>query len=425
MGRLSAWKRSAEIACTIAAAICVTGCGTGPAQTKPAGAASGVFAFWPPFPDEPHVQFLRSFRSSADVAASKESGLDRLVFGEESKDEKGLAKPYGVTMHDGAIYVCDMRSSSLTVLDIKKKQTRLVGVSGVTRLKHPVDVAVAEDGTIYVADNDQGAVLVYDRNERYAMAIGHPKFKPVSVDTYKDRLYVCDMAGQVVEVYDRASGKQIGSIGSVGDEDGQFRLPLGVAVDAKGDVFVTDMMRCRVQKFSPDGKLISAMGQLGDFAGSFARPKHLAVDEAGVLYVVDSAFQNVQMFDDQNRLLMHFGSAGSHPGAMDLPVGICVDRASVAAFGDLIHPGFEAYAIVAVTNQFGGSKVSVYAVGKRREGYALADLSARAAKVDLGVGAKDDQLKLQTVGEEEPVPEGPGPAESPASPGAPGGKPGN
>ena len=35
--------------------------------------------------------------------------------------------------------------------------------------------------------------------------------------------------------------------GSVGDEDGQFRVPLCVETDRDGNVFVSDMMRCRIQ----------------------------------------------------------------------------------------------------------------------------------------------------------------------------------
>src|SRR5262249_49603141 len=150
-----------------------------------------------------------------------------------------------------------------------------------------------------------------------------------------------DRAGQRVEVFDRRDGQRLGSIGSVGDEDGQFRLPLGVSTDKDGNVYVADLMRCRVQKFGPDGKFISAMGQLGDYAGSFARPKYLAVDSEGILYIVDAAFQNVQMFDDQYRLLMHFGSAGTFPGALNLPAGIALSD-DVSLFADRLHPGFQA-----------------------------------------------------------------------------------
>lgn len=360
------------------------GCGSTP--SKPAASANRAYSFFPQFPDEPHIQFLRSFGDSNDLSPPKSGGIESLVFGKESAgDSMSINKPYGVAARDGKIYVCDMRSKCLVVLDLSKKQTRLVGAGGINRLEHPVDVAVADDGMIYVADNNRGAVMVYSADERYVRPIGHSKLMPVSVAVHGDRLYVCNMTGQVVEIYNRKDGQQIGVIGTVGDEDGQFRLPLSVDTDKDGNVFVVDMMRCRVQKFDPDGRFLVGVGELGDYAGSFARPKGLAVDADGILYVVDAAFQNVQMFDDRQRLLMSFGAVGNYPGSMDLPVGICVTDQGLDFFKDDIHPGFEAKRLVIVTNQFGASKVAVYALGERRPSYALADLASAAAPISSGV----------------------------------------
>lgn len=361
------------------------------------------YAFWPQFPDEPRIQFLRSFSGSGDIAEAKGGWLEKAVFGEEQNDEQGIQKPYGVAAKDGRIYVCDIRKSCVTVLDLKKKQTRIIGTTGSNALSHPVDVAIADDDTLYVADNERGAILVYDTKERYNRVLGFQGLKPVAIALHADRLYVCDIASHTVAILDRNNGKKLGTIGSVGDEDGQFRVPLGVDTDAQGNVYISDMMRCKVQKFSPDGTFISGLGQLGDYAGSFARPKQLTIDKEGIIYVVDAAFQNVQMFDDQNRLLMAFGAVGTFPGAMNLPVGICVTDEGLDLFKSEIHPGFDAKRLVIVTNQFGASKVSVYALGTRRESFALQDLAAVTLAVSPGVGTSDERLRLA-----QPVDELPG-----------------
>jgi hypothetical protein len=197
-------------------------------------------------------------------------------------------------------------------------------------------------------------------------------------------------------------------IGSVGDEPGQFRLPVGVTLDKEGNVYVTDMMRCMVQKFDRDGKYISGFGRLGDHAGSFARPKHLTVDSDGIIYVVDAAFQNVQMFNDKYELLMFFGSAGDHPGSMSLPVGIVATDQGLEYFKDKIYPGFEARRLVLVANQFGAGKVSVYAMGGLRSGYTIEQVAAVSEKVTLGVkdSRSAEALKFQNIGGIEPTPEG-------------------
>ncbi|MFO0829371.1 MAG: 6-bladed beta-propeller [Phycisphaerales bacterium] len=405
--------------------VSTAGCSSTPsAADAPKADVKGSYAFWPAFPDDPRVQFVKSFSSSEDVAKSEASALEKIVFGKELEAAATINKPYGVAMRDGKIYVCDMRGKSLVILDLKKQQTRMLGLTGVNRLSHPVGVAVADDGQLYVADNERGAIVEYDAQERYSRAFGFPKFKPSSVAVHGDRVYATDMAQQNVVVFDRTSGDKIASIGTIGDGDGQFRLPLGLAVDPKGDVYVADVMRCRVQKFSPDGTFIAGVGTQGDVAGSFARPKHIAIDSDGILYVVDAAFQNVQMFDSNLQLLMSFGAAGAFPGAMNLPAGIGVADGDVELVRPLIHPGFDAKRLIIVSNQFGKDAISIYALGEKRAGYTAADLSKAAIKVNPGLGASPERLKLQEAGlGPEPLPTDDGANSGADNSGAPGAPP--
>jgi DNA-binding beta-propeller fold protein YncE len=278
---------------------------------------------------------------------------------------------------------------------------------GLNRLQLPVDVAVAEDGGIYVADKDRNAIIVYDATEHYLKTIGRADLQPISVAVFKDRLYVSNMKSQVIEVLDRQSGRQLGTIGAVGDEDGQFRLPICVEVDADGQVHVMDMMRGRLQTFTPDGRLVMASGDIADTAGHFVRPKHIAVDDDGITYVVDAAFDNVQLFDARQQLLMHFGSMGTHRGSMNLPVGVCVMETGLEYFRPYIHPGFKAKRLIVVTNQFGDQKISVYALGERRPEWKLEDLNRAAEPVPEGVSTAPPVLSPADEGQvppEEPEP---------------------
>jgi sugar lactone lactonase YvrE len=379
--------------------------------------ATGTYSFWPTFPDDPHLQFVRSINTSQDVAPVQASGLEKLVFGKELEKAAVVGKPYGVAMKGGRIYVADIGSNCVEVLDLRKKETLLVGASGLNALKRPVAVAVGDDNTMYVADIGRGTIMVYGPDGRYTQAFGHPNFKPSSLAVFGDRLYVTDLNSQKVDVFDRRDGKLLLSFGSVGDEDGQFRLPIGVATDSKGDVYVVDMLRCRLQKFSPEGKFIGAVGAMGKVAGSFARPKHVAVDSEGTVYVVDAAFQNVQMFNQKFELLMHFGAAGDYPGAMDMPVGVCVSDEGLDLFKDQVHPGFEPRHVVVVTNQFGADRVSVYVEGGLRKGYTAQDLAKAAAPVTAGTGkASAEDIKMSAPGTVEPPPAEGAPGAAPQAP---------
>jgi DNA-binding beta-propeller fold protein YncE len=376
---------------------------------KASGPASGSYAFWPTFPDDPHIQFVRSISTSNDVAPKKASALEKVVFGKELDKAATINKPYGIAMKHGCIYVADIRNNCVVVLDLRQKQTRLVGLSGINQLKKPVAVAVGDDSTLYVADLGRGCIMVYDSSERYSRAYGHPDFKPSSLAIHGDFLYATDMTSQRVEAFDRNNGKSLGLIGSIGDEDGQFRLPIGVATDKIGNVYVVDMLRCRLQKFMPDGRFVGAVGAMGKVAGTFARPKHLAVDDDGIVYVVDAAFQNVQMFDPKFELLMHFGAAGDYPGAMNLPAGICIsdDPQDLELLAGGVHPGFKPKRVVAVSNQFGDDRVSLYVMGDLREGYTAQDLAKAAIAVTPGTGkATPEEVKFSMPGSEEPPPPG-------------------
>ncbi len=148
---------------------------------------------------------------------------------------------------------------------------------------------------------------------------------------------------------------------------------------------VCDVYKSRVQTFTRDGKLLSAIGQAAHRPGDFVRPKHLGVDSNGLLYVVDAAFNNVQIFDEVGKVMMFFGSVRAFPGAMDLPAGVFVDEdpADIALFKQYIHPAFDAERLVIVTNQFGDSKVAVYAQGHLKPGKTLADLGKNRATFTL------------------------------------------
>ncbi|MBT8486890.1 MAG: hypothetical protein HKO59_16170 [Phycisphaerales bacterium] len=382
-----AWPR--RTALVAAVAVLLAGCASAP--TAPGSATAA--AFWPPFPAAPRIQYLASYRYSEDVEPAR-SALDELITGSD-RQVLPIVKPYGVAMWDGKIYVCDTKNAGVVVLDVRNQQTRLMGVSGAGRLTSPTDVAISADGVKYVSDAQRGVVMAYDADERIVATFGFTGFRPTGVAVRGGELYVCDFESRTVHVLDRFTGDRLRVLGEQLAEEEQMAWPLGIDVDPAGNVYVSDVLHCRVRKFAPDGTLLNAFGTIGTNPGNFVRPKHLAVDSDGIVYVVDAGFANVQLFDDSNRLLMFFGSAGAHPGAMQLPAGVCVHDGDLDLYRELIHPDFQAERLVLVTNQFGPSKVSVYAMGQLRPGVTPRDITAGSVPVPTGLSeSPDDPLGL-------------------------------
>lgn len=332
------------------------------------------FMFWPPAPDEPHIQFLTSISSTADIT-QRQDHISSFLYGEDSTQDLPFERPYGIRMYEGKLFVCDATAATVAILDFRKKEVRLLGQTGQVHLFKPIDIAVAPDGVKYVADTGHGAVLVYDATDHYAGRISVKDLRPVSVAVKDNALYVADLGNSMVRVFDRFNGKELREIGSKGGGNGQFGGAMGMALDAQGNMYVDDVITCRLQKLSPDGKFIWGIGGLGDHPGQFVRPKLVTVDSQGNLYVVDFAFQNVQIFDPDGHLLTYFGGAGEFPGAMDGPTGVCVSDADLDIFAPWVHPAFQAERLVFVTNNIGPHKINVYALGRLKPGKTVADIS--------------------------------------------------
>jgi len=344
------------------------GCATAPAGGTAAPSAAAERSFWPPPPDEPRVQFLRSYRLSSDVEPER-GAIDRIVFGDDVQTLP-ISKPYGVELWHDRLYVCDVTNPNVVILDLAARETRLMVTKGVERMVQPIDIAIADDGAKYVADRRLGRVFVFDADDRHVTTFGESGLVPAGIAVHGDELYVSDFTTRSVLVLDRFDGSQRRAVGG----PDVFVRPLGVDVDRAGTLYVTDVIRGRVHKFDADGNVLAVLGEIGDTPGSFVRPKQVAVDADGTMYVVDAAFQNVQMFNKDNELLMFFGGPGEFEGAMSLPAGIAVVEGADAPLAGLVDPAFAAERLVVFKNQFGPHKVSVYAVGRLREGYTSADV---------------------------------------------------
>jgi tripartite motif-containing protein 71 len=108
---------------------------------------------------------------------------------------------------------------------------------------------------------------------------------------------VTDIANQRVQKFD-SKGHFLAVIGSgPGNGDGQFKLPLAVAVDRAGNLYVADTGNERVQKFSPGGQLLYKIGRQNLGEGQLNNPSGLAVDGQANVYVGDSATRYIQQFD--------------------------------------------------------------------------------------------------------------------------------
>jgi uncharacterized protein YegP (UPF0339 family) len=84
--------------------------------------------------------------------------------------------------------------------------------------------------------------------------------------------------------------------GRLGEKDGQFVTPMGVAVDSSGNVYVSEFTMERIQKFDSEGTFITKWGSQGEGDGQFNGPSGVALDSSNNVYVTDQGNNRIQKF---------------------------------------------------------------------------------------------------------------------------------
>jgi streptogramin lyase len=186
-----------------------------------------------------------------------------------------LRTPYGVAVdRHGNVYVADTGNNRVREVSGGTITTIAGGGSAGcmdsslalgARLSFPSGVAVDDRGNVFVADNSNGCV------------------REASPDAT-----ITTIAGTGAVGYSGDLGPAI---------EARLDLPWGVAVDARGNVYISDGANAAVRKVDPGGTISTIAGGIpggastGDggpaIDASLALPRGIAIDPQGALYITD------------------------------------------------------------------------------------------------------------------------------------------
>ncbi len=180
---------------------------------------------------------------------------------------------------DGNLIVANTGAHTIIRIDLKNNLSSVIagadGISGFadgraldSRFNGPVGIAVAEDGTIYIAD------------------------------TYNDRIRQISRDGQVSTL---AGGGEPGYTDGVGAE-ARFDTPCGIAIDDDGTMLVADTGNHRIRRVELNGRVTTIAGTGEDMVrdgapleAAFSEPTAIAVRDKNSFYVSDTAGSAVRM----------------------------------------------------------------------------------------------------------------------------------
>jgi sugar lactone lactonase YvrE len=348
------------------------GCATGPGENT-----GRRIVFFPPPPAVPRVQYLTGFSGGKDPAAVS-GKFATFITGQETTDVP-ILKPYGVDVASNQLFICDTTARALDILDLDQLTMRRFAPVGTSKLGVPINIALDTDGSRYVTDTGRNQVLHFGADEQLLGALDGTAFgtnvqRFTGLALAPDRIYASDINGHCVRVYDKATLKPLFTIprqplADEASEPGRLFMPVNLALDQQGRVYVSDIAACRVKIFDTDGKFLRTIGSQGDLPGQFARPKGIAVDREGRVFVVDAASQTCQIFDAAGKTLLSFGEPGGNPeddiATLNLPAAVCLDYDHVARFQKYAAPGFVLEELIIISNQLGAQKISVFGLGHK------------------------------------------------------------
>jgi peptidylamidoglycolate lyase len=172
----------------------------------------------------------------------------------------------------------------------------------------PTDVAVSEDGKIYVSDGYL--------NSRIAC------FSP--------------------------SGKYLFEWGKKGNKPGEFDVPHGIALDYHKNVYVADRENNRIQKFDSMGKFIlewknEKATQLYSVAVNKDQPFAIDYHTIGMVLIKGS---DILQFDSTLKILNRFGRSGNYQGPISRYHDIAADKMGNLYVGDILNNTIQKFQVV-------------------------------------------------------------------------------
>ncbi len=290
-------------------------------------------------------------------------------------------KPFSVAVDAaGNVYVGDAGNELVRKISPLGEVTTLAGSGNqgsdngpdtASSFFSPRGVTVDGSGNVYVADwgnhlirkiGQAGDVTTFAGNGMQGFANGpdtSASFKfpqGIAIDA-AGNLYIGDSGNELIRkispsgvVTTLAGNGSIGSSNGIGAE-ASFYNPIGIAVDASGNVYVADANNQVIRKITPSGTVTTYAGN-GDqgfangpaIAASFNSPKGVAVDASGNVFVADTGNNLIRQISTSGEVttVAGSGSSGSDNGnvavaTFNQPVSVAVDGSGnlyVADYGN-------------------------------------------------------------------------------------------
>ena len=241
---------------------------------------------------------------------------------------------------DGSTYVLDTNNHRVQKFDAARNFVKEWGSQGAApgQFNEPWGIAVAKDGTVYVADTWNHRIEKFDKDGNFLAQWGvfgdvgtawdenlvqlyGPRAIAIDAD---GNLWVSDTGNERMIQFD-PNGEPLDVYGGVGGEIGQFLEPVGLTIDAQGNFYVADTWNNRIQVFDKDFEPLRQIQVQAWDSQSVVNKPYIAVDSEGNIYVTDPEGFRIIKFASDGKVRAVWGLPGSNLSEMQLPTGISIN----------------------------------------------------------------------------------------------------
>lgn len=209
-----------------------------------------------------------------------------------------LQKPINMAIDkNGLKYITDTNRQQIVVFDTDDNYVRAYGERGQFK---PSDVAVVGE-RLYIADLLSHNIHVLDKRTgetlfKFSSAGSEENqlFHPTNLAVKDDYIYVADTSNMRIQVFN-LEGEHVKSIGKIGTGLGEFARPKGIAIDRENRLYVVDAAFENVQIFDSDGKLLLFFGEPGYERRNINLPTTVTIDYDNVQYFQKYAAPKFQL----------------------------------------------------------------------------------------------------------------------------------
>ncbi|MBI5021319.1 MAG: T9SS type A sorting domain-containing protein [Ignavibacteriales bacterium] len=167
---------------------------------------------------------------------------------------------------DGSVFIVEREMHRVTVMNAAGEVQSYIGMIGNNpgQLRFPIGISISKTADeIFVADAGNSRVQVFSKNGQFLRGFGEhikqtdgvwqfvgtfARMSGIATDS-DDRIYISDAGLNHLQIFDN-KGNHIGFLGRDGKHAVQFRVPAGVTISEKNNLFIASTAGSDIKEYS-------------------------------------------------------------------------------------------------------------------------------------------------------------------------------